>query len=112
MTIHQTHSGHRQPGDSPTASASPLTLTAAQVAGLLGCQESTFREKRRRLEHDHGFPARLPGCNAWSAPAVRRWIATNGLTFMPPDIARDERHEATATIAASELLAAYGRADA
>lgn len=61
----------------------PLVITAAEVAGLLHCGEATFRAKRRDLERDHGFPPKLPGCNGWSKPAVRRWIETNGGSFLP-----------------------------
>ena len=62
------------------------TVAAAAVAEMLGCAERTFRQKARELTEKHGFPARLPGFNAWSTTAVERWIDTNGLTFLPADM--------------------------
>lgn len=61
------------------------TITAKEVAERLNCTESRFRSKRRKLELDHGFPPKLPGCNAWSEPAVSRWIETNGNSYLPID---------------------------
>ena len=107
-----------EPADKPRvlARAAPaamrLTATAAEVAALLSCAESTFREKRQRLERDHGFPPRLPGCNGWSLPAVRRWIATNGATYLPSDHPREYASIEIATDlspAARRLLDEYGR---
>lgn len=54
-----------------------MTITAGQVAHLLGLSETIFRKKRPELEA-LGFPGKLPGLATWSAPAVRRWIASNG----------------------------------
>lgn len=64
-----------------------MTLTAGQVAHLLGLSETTFRHKRAELEA-HGFPGKLPGLSCWSAPAVRRWISSNGGS--PATIASDD----------------------
>ncbi|TYC65638.1 hypothetical protein FMN63_24970 [Stappia sp. BW2] len=58
-------------------------IPAAEVAKKLSCNETTFRNKRRKLEVEHGFPPKLPGFNAWSEPAVDRWITTNGHTYLP-----------------------------
>ncbi len=48
-------------------------IPAAEVAKKLSCNETTFRNKRRKLETEHGFPPKLPGFNAWSEPAVDRF---------------------------------------
>jgi len=64
--------------DAPTSHPlQRMTLTAGQVAHLLGLSEAIFRKKRPELEA-LGFPTKLPGLATWSAPAVRRWIASNG----------------------------------
>lgn len=61
-------------------------ITAEEVAERLLISEATFRNKRRSLEMKHGFPPKMPGCNAWSEPAVARWIETNGRSYLPePD---------------------------
>lgn len=62
----------------------PETLNAAGVAELLGIGEDYFRSIRKKLE-DNGFPRKLPGLSKWSKPAVRRWIRTNGETFLPAE---------------------------
>lgn len=61
----------------------PRVISAGDVAILLNCSEATFRAKRALLERDHNFPAKMPGCNGWSEPAVCRWIETNGETYLP-----------------------------
>lgn len=96
------------------AQSARLTAPAAEVAAMLGCAEATFREKRLRLERDHGFPPRLPGCNRWSLPAVRRWISTNGGTYLPADSTHNDRHEhgLDLTVEARDLLESYGRKSA
>ncbi|WP_067216639.1 helix-turn-helix transcriptional regulator [Stappia indica] len=105
-------------GVPPRPSSPKLTATAAEVAALLGIAEGTFREKRARLTAEHGFPPRLPGCNAWSLPAVRRWIATNGGTYMPADLHPLHTVDAgplsldTLNPEASQLLSDYGRKSA
>lgn len=60
---------------------STLTIDAREVAGLLGIAETTFRNKRARLEIEDHFPPKLPGGNRWSRPAVVRWIETNGESY-------------------------------
>jgi hypothetical protein len=51
-------------------------LSAAHIAHMLSCSEAHFRSKRPQLEK-HGFPKKLPGCNAWSRVAVEWWIDSN-----------------------------------
>ena len=63
-----------------------LTLDADGVAALLGWTKDHFFARRRALEAEHGFPPALPGMQKWSRPAIRRWIATNGRTFLPADL--------------------------
>ncbi len=77
------HSQHTAPAG---PAASPMTLDADGVAGLLGLTRRYFFDIRRRLEDEHGFPTAIPGLQKWSRPAVRRWIATNGRTFLPADL--------------------------
>lgn len=102
----------------PAQVTAKLTATAAEVAAMLGIAEGTFREKRARLTAEHGFPPRLPGCNAWSRPAVRRWIATNGGTYLPSDMHPLHTVDAgplsldALNPEASQLLADYGRKSA
>jgi len=55
-----------------------LTITRGQVAAKFGISEPTLLKRLPALEAA-GFPRKLPGFNAWSAPAVDRWFATAGL---------------------------------
>lgn len=93
------------------------TIKALEVAQLLGCTETTFRSKRRKLEAEHGFPPKLPGCNGWSLPAVERWIATNGNTYLPgspEDVAvgTDPHFIEIISDAADRLASEFGRSAA
>lgn len=83
--------------------APPLTITAGQVAHLVGVSEEGFRKKRLELEA-FGFPPKLPGLNKWSRAAVTRWVETNGQSFAPATIEEGLRAEADA------LEAQYSRA--
>lgn len=58
-------------------------VNAQQVAALLGFRSVTSfsTERRTRLEAN-GFPAKLPGLNGWSRPAIMRWLEANGETAM------------------------------
>lgn len=63
-----------------------LVIKAKAVAEMLGwTTENSFRAHRAELEKN-GFPAKLPGIDGWSRPAVERWIATNGATHLPADL--------------------------
>ena len=79
------------------------SINAKAVAEKLGLAEATFRGKRRRLEDEFGFPPKLPGCNAWSEPAVDRWITTNGETYLP-----GTREEHVIADAANRLATEFG----
>lgn len=69
----------------PLSAADRLTISAGQVALLLGLSEPIFRKKRLELE-DLGFPAKLPGLNKWSRAAVTRWVETNGASHLPAEL--------------------------
>lgn len=56
-----------------------MTCTNGQVAHLLGMSEDTFA-RRLRQKMLVGFPAKLPGVNKYSRPAVVAWISSNGQT--------------------------------
>lgn len=61
------------------------TMKAEEVARALGMRSAASFYNRRGVLEKAGFPARLPGLNAWSRAAVLRWIATNGETFQPAE---------------------------
>lgn len=76
----------------PLGAVDRLTVSAGQVALLLGISEASFRAKRGALEAV-GFPSKMPGLNKWSRAAITRWVETNGETAQPanPDAGlRDE----------------------
>lgn len=73
-----------------SATAERLTWPKASVAHALGISEGTFDKKRRELETEHGFPARLPGLNLWSIPAVRAWVRCNGRPASTLEISNDD----------------------
>lgn len=62
-------------GDDLDRTVRPLTYTADQVARRLGISRTTFDHNREKFTN---FPGKLPGLRLWSAPAVDRWIRTNG----------------------------------
>lgn len=91
------------------------TLTADDIAGMLGITKNTFLSKRRRLEDKHGFPPKLPGCATWSLPAVERWIRTNGATYLPGDPRGDQVtniDQELIAARAAELAEEFGRSAA
>ncbi len=59
-------------------------VNAQQVAALLGFRSVTsFSTRRRRELEAGGFPAKLPGLNGWSVPAIMRWLEANGRAAAP-----------------------------
>lgn len=84
-----------------------LTWPKASVAHALGISEATFDKKRAILEREHGFPAKLPGLNMWSIPAIRSWISSNGQSIAPLPVPNDDP-EIGAIVSALELE--YGSA--
>lgn len=87
----------------PLGAADRLTLSAGQVALLLGVSEAGFRAKRVALEA-LGFPGKLPGFNKWSRAAVTRWVETNGVTAQPAEL------DASLSGEAAKLEQLYGGA--
>lgn len=84
-----------------------MTCTAGQVAQLLGMSEDTFA-RRMRQKLLIGFPAKLPGVNKWSRPAVVAWISSNGETSVAQPRGVDRGSDDIAAVA-SDLEAEYGR---
>lgn len=64
------------------AGAERLTWSRADVCNALGISEQTFTTKSVELTRA-GFPAKLPGMNAWSIAAVRDWVAHSGGGYTP-----------------------------
>ncbi|MGE0212269.1 MAG: hypothetical protein AB7S41_11290 [Parvibaculaceae bacterium] len=59
----------------------PYTLTAQEVAEMLGMSRRRFYERLAGLEAE-GFPARLPGCGArWGRFLVTEWIRLGGRLY-------------------------------
>jgi hypothetical protein len=49
---------------------------AAQVAERLAMTPAAFRQRRRRLEEVHGFPAPIAGLGQrWHPAAIEAWLA-------------------------------------
>ncbi len=75
---------------------SSITITASEIADLLGIRLATFMRKRGEL-HAAGFPRPLPTASlspVWSRRLVTVWIDTNGgegapATVDPVATARD-----------------------
>lgn len=61
-----------------------LVVDAGGAAELLNMAggASSFYAARPRLE-DNGFPKKLPGINGWSKACIKRWVETNGETYLP-----------------------------
>lgn len=59
---------------------SSITISASEIADLLGIKLATFMRKRAEL-HAAGFPRPLPTASlspVWSRRLVTAWIDTNG----------------------------------
>lgn len=54
-------------------------LKAEEVAIIMGyASAAAFLEAAKRRLEPNGFPKKLPGMNAWSWPAIERWLIDNG----------------------------------
>lgn len=65
---------------------------AEQVAERLAISPAAFRQRRRRLEEEHGFPPPVPGLGRrWNPAAIEAWIAqaTGGIPDSLPVSAED-----------------------
>jgi predicted DNA-binding transcriptional regulator AlpA len=60
------------------------TLTAAEVAALLGWETGTFYRKVTDLKRHHGFPPPMPGGRRYSRAAVLAWIDRGGTPAPAP----------------------------
>jgi predicted DNA-binding transcriptional regulator AlpA len=62
---------------------------AAQVAERLAMTPAAFRQRRRRLETDHGFPSPVPGLGLrWNPVSIEAWLARE--TGQQQEEARDD----------------------
>ena len=72
-----------------TGGGTSPTVTAAEVAGLLGVRPATFMRKREKLQ-EIGFPRPLPLGNArtpvYSRSLVVAWINNNGQAPEPSEM--------------------------
>lgn len=84
------------------------TLSAAEVAGMLGLSPSQFYRRARLLRRVHGFPSPLPGLRRYSRAAVLEWIDSGGMPAGsgPPALLRDKSPTAILVERARAMAAA------
>lgn len=83
------------------------TMTAPEIAKLLGLNAKTFRRTRHAFIAK-GFPAPLPLPRPnliWSAAAVERWLAHNGVAPVDPMAEAREAYQRAIRLKTAPLAA-------
>lgn len=82
-------------------SVAAVTLSAAEVAAMLGWSTEHFYRSVTALKRHHGFPPPLPSSRRYSRAAVAAWIERGG----PPAPAAGDGLAEDVAAAEAQLLA-------